>query len=238
MAAAIRVLQLSKRLRQHPPLGYATAIASVGLACLLQWAFESAYGGAPFLTIYPAVILTTLVGGLGAGALSAVLAGLSQWAFFIPTLHWFAAVTYVFDATVAVLLIVFINRTLDLLVAGIDLKKQAKQHQYLLADPTASPIQNLFTVIQAVIRFSLPGDGAIAKSVIKERLIDRLQAMSATNQAITDSMGGGVRLIDLVNGSFRGFKSRERLPASPAWCSARRWPRIFADPARALTETR
>ena len=112
MAAAIRVLQLSKRLRQHPLLGYATAIASVGLACLLQWAFESAYGGAPFLTIYPAVILTTLVGGLGAGALSAILAGLSQWAFFIPTLHWFAVVTYVFDATVAVLLIVFINRTL------------------------------------------------------------------------------------------------------------------------------
>jgi two-component sensor histidine kinase len=215
MAAAIRVLQLSKRLRQHPLLGYATAIVSVGLACLLQWAFESAYGGAPFLTIYPAVILTALVGGLGAGALSAILAGVSQWAFFIPTLHWFAVVTYVFDATVAVLLIVFINRTLDLLVAGIDLEKQAKQHQYLLATELHHRIQNLFTVIQAVIRFSLPGDGAIAKSVIKERLIDRLQAMSATNQAITDSMGGGVRLIDLVNSSFRGFESRIEIAGKP-----------------------
>jgi two-component sensor histidine kinase len=215
MAAAIRILQLSKRLRQHPLLGYATAIGSVGLACLLQWTFESAYGGAPFLTIYPAVILTTLIGGLGAGALSAILAGLSQWAYFIPQLHWFAVLTYVFDATVAVSLIVFINRTLDLLVAGIDLEKQAKQHQYLLATELHHRIQNLFTVIQAVIRFSLPGDGAIAKSVIKERLMDRLQAMSATNRAITDSMGGGIRLIDLLNSTIRGFESRVAVVGNP-----------------------
>ncbi|MGH6980584.1 MAG: hypothetical protein ACREFC_05200, partial [Stellaceae bacterium] len=65
------------------------------------------------------------------------------------------------------------------------------------------------------IRFSLPGDGAIAKSVIKERLIDRLQAMSATNLAITDSMGGGIRLIDLVNSSFRGFESRIEITGNP-----------------------
>jgi two-component sensor histidine kinase len=215
IAAAISILQVSKRLRQHPLLGYATAVASVGLASFLQWAMAGAYGGAPFLTIYPAVILTTLVGGLGAGALSAVLAGVSQWAFFIPTLHWFAVLTYVFDATVAVSLIVFINRTLDLLVAGIDLEKQAKQHQYLLATELHHRIQNLFTVIQAVIRFSLPGTGMIEKSVIKERLIDRLQAMSATNQAITDSMGDGVRLIDLVKSSMRGFEPRVAITGNP-----------------------
>ncbi len=216
IAAAISILQVSKRLRQHAVLGYAVAFVAVGLACLLQWQFETAYGGAPFLTIYPAVILTTLVGGLGAGFLSAVLAGLSQWMFFIPTPHWFAILTYAFDATVAVLLIVFINRTLDLLVTGIDLEKQAKQHQNLLTTELHHRIQNLFTVIQAVIRFSLPGDGPIQKAVIKERLIERLQAMSTTNRAITDSMGGGVRLLDLVNGGIRGFESRFDISGAPA----------------------
>lgn len=215
IAAAIRILQVSKQLRQRQAIGYVAAFVSVALASLLQWAVPDGYGGAPFLTIYPAVILTTLIGGLGPGFVSAVLAGLSQWLWFIPTLHWFAVLTYVFDATVAVLLIVFINRTLDLLVAGIDLEKQAKQHQYLLATELHHRIQNLFTVIQAVIRFSLPGEGTIDKSVIKQRLSDRLQAMSATNRAITDSMGDGVRLIDLIRSAIRGFESRIEIAGSP-----------------------
>jgi two-component sensor histidine kinase len=215
IAAAIRVLQVSKRLRQHQAIGYAAAFVSIALASLLQGTLPNAYGGAPFLTIYPAIILTTLIGGLGPGFLSAVLAGFSQWLWFIPTLHWFAVLTYVFDATIAVLLIVFINRTLDLLVTGIDQEKQAKQHQYLLATELHHRIQNLFTVIQAVIRFSLPGDGVIEKTAIKQRLSERLQAMSATNRAITDSMGDGVRLIDLIHNAIRGFESRIEIAGEP-----------------------
>ena len=61
----------------------------------------------------------------------------------------------------------------------------------------------------------MPGDGAIQKSVIKERLIDRLQAMSATNRAITDSMGGGVRLLDLIDSAIHGFESRFDITGSP-----------------------
>lgn len=216
IAAAIRILQVSKQLRQHQAFGYAAAFVSVGLASLLQWALPDALGGAPFLTIYPAVILTTLVGGLGPGFLAALLSGFSQWMWFIPTLHWFAVLTYAFDATLAVSLIVFINRTLDLLVAGIDQEKQAKQHQYLLATELHHRIQNLFTVIQAVIRFSLPGDGMVEKSAIKQRLSERLQAMSTTNRAITDSMGDGVRLIDLIHSAIRGFESRIEIAGEPA----------------------
>ena len=207
-AAAIRVLQVSKQLRQHPSVGYAMAFVSVGLAAALQWLVQDQYAGAPFLTIYPAVILTTLIGGLGAGLLAGALAGGAQWGLFIPTLHWFALVSYTFDATVAVLLIVFINRTLDLLVANIDQEKQAKQHQYLLATELHHRIQNLLTVMQAVIRFSLPGDEMIQASAIKQRLTDRLQSMSAANRAITDLMGDGVRLADLIDSGIHGFESQ------------------------------
>ena len=203
-----RILQVSTRLRQHRSLGYAVAVLAVGVAVLLQWLGQEQYGGAPFLTIYPAVILATLIGGLGPGILAAVLAGVSQWGVFIPTLRWVALVSYVFDATLCVLLIVFINRTVDLLLLNIDREKQAKQHQHLLAAELHHRIQNLFTVIQAVIRFSLPGDGLVREPVIKQRLMNRLQSMSATNRAITDSMGDGVRLSDLINSEIRGFESR------------------------------
>ena len=207
-ATAVRIVRASKRLRAHPSIGYTLAFASVGLATGLQWLAQGQYAGSPFLTIYPAVILTSLIGGLGPGFLSAILAGVAQWGLFIPALHWFAAASYAFDATVCVLLIVFINRTADLLVFDIDQEKQAKQHQYLLATELHHRIQNLLTVIQAVVRFSLAGDGMVQASAVKRRLTDRLQAMSAASRMIADSMGDGVRLADLINGEIRGFETQ------------------------------
>lgn len=215
-SATVRVLRISKELRQHAALGYAMAFVTVGAATTIQWLAKNQYAGAPFLTIYPAVIFATAIGGRGAGFLSAVLAGISQWTLFIPELRWLALVSYTFDATVCVMLIDFINRTIDLLLVNIDQEKQAKQHQYLLATELHHRIQNLFTVIQAVIRFSLPGDRTIREAEIKRRLMDRLQSMSATNRAITDSMGGGVQLADLIASEIRGFESRFEVSGAPS----------------------
>jgi two-component sensor histidine kinase len=207
-AAAVHILRTAKELRQYPILGYAMAFVTVGLATLLQWAAQSQYAGSPFLTIYPAVILAALIGGRGPGFLAAVLSGGSQWGLFIPRLHWLAVISYAFDATVCVMLIDYINRTLDLLLEHVEREKQAKQHQYILAKELHHRIQNLFTVIQGVVRFSLPGDGLVHAAAVRDRLMDRLQSMSAANRAITDSMGDGVRLLDLIVGEIDGFQSR------------------------------
>jgi two-component sensor histidine kinase len=207
-AIVLRILQVAKGVRQYPILGYATAVGIVGLTTLIQWLASTQYAGAPFLTIYPAVILAALFGGRGPGFLAAVLAGASQWALFIPTLEWFAVATYAVDASMCVMLVDYINRTVDLLRANIDEEKQAKQHQYLLAKELHHRIQNLFTVMQGVIRFSLPGDGIVREAPTRDRLMDRLQSMSVANRAITDSMGDGVRLLDLISGEIGGFESR------------------------------
>jgi K+-sensing histidine kinase KdpD len=73
--------------RGHPAIGYVVAFVSVDAATTLQWWASDFYQGAPFLTIYPAVVITAFVSGYPAGLLSAVLAGLSQWYFFIPQYH-------------------------------------------------------------------------------------------------------------------------------------------------------
>jgi two-component sensor histidine kinase len=83
-------------------------------------------------------------------------------------------------------------------------------------------IQNLFTVIQAVIRFSLPGEGMVLESAVKQRLMDRLQSMSTTNRAITDSMGDGVRLKDLISSEIKVSSRGSRSAALPASCSVRK----------------
>jgi two-component sensor histidine kinase len=205
---AIQILQLSQALRRHPGIGYPAAIVLVGLASFIQWLALDLYAGAPFLTIYPAIILSTVIGGRGPGFLGAAFSGATQFGLFIPHFHGLAFVSYAIDATICVMLIDYINRTLDLLMIGIDQEKQAKQHQYLLTRELHHRIQNLFTVIQAVIQFSLPGSGMVRESVVKQQLIDRLCCMAATNKAITESMRDGVALPDLVSRETRGLESK------------------------------
>jgi len=77
-AVAVRVLRVTKELRCHPLFGYTMAFVFVALATLLQWAAGNLYENAPFLTIYPAIIVTALIGGRGPGFLAAILAGGSQ----------------------------------------------------------------------------------------------------------------------------------------------------------------
>jgi len=204
--SADRIMRFCKELRQRPESGYSAAFALIGLATTVQWLARDQYAGAPFLVIYPAIIVATLIGGPGPGFVAAILAGLSQFSAFIPGLKPLALATYAFDATICVMLIVFINRTFDLLLANIELEKKAKQHQYVLAAELHHRIQNLFTVIQAVVRFSLPGDGIIGEGEIRQRLMARLQSMSSANQVVTDSMGDGVRLVDLLNREFGCFE--------------------------------
>lgn len=197
-----------RRLRQYPVLGYGAAILTIGSASALQWLLREQFAGAPFLTIYPAVIIATVVGGLGPGLFAAALAGASQFGVFIPGFHWVAFGTYAFDATVCVLLVVLINATMDILWTNAELEKQAKQHQFVIAGELHHRIQNLFAVIQGVIRFSIPATGSIEAGDLRNRLLERLQSMAVVNRAITDSMGEGVPLLELLKTEIRGFQPR------------------------------
>ncbi len=195
------ILRTAHAFRVHPAVGYIAAFVSVGLATALQWVARDLYQGTPFLTIYPAIVLTALVGGYRAGLLSALLAGLSQWYLFIPEPNSFAIITFVLDAILCVALIEYINRSLET-------ETQAKEHETFLRQEMHHRMHNLFTVIQSVIRFSLPNNNVpVFPSVIEERLFGRLQAMFDANRYVSDATGN-VTLIDLIRGQIRGFGNR------------------------------
>lgn len=217
--AVVRVL---RRLRANPILGYAAAILVIGAATAVQWLLRTQLAGAPFLTIYPGIIITTAIGGLGPGLLAAALSGASQFGLFIPGHHWVAVGTYAVDATLCVLLSVVVNRTVDVLWTNAELEKQANQHQFVIARELHHRIQNLFAVIQGIIRFSIPATGAIEAGELRERLVERLQSMAVANRAITDSIGEGVPLFELVKTEIRGVQPRVELSgASDVVLSAR-----------------
>ena len=67
------------------------AVAIFAVALVLRFAVDSMLPpGFPYLTFFPAVILTTFFFGLRPGIISAALGGLAAWYFFILPFHSFA----------------------------------------------------------------------------------------------------------------------------------------------------
>ncbi|HZH08117.1 MAG TPA: histidine kinase dimerization/phosphoacceptor domain -containing protein [Lautropia sp.] len=72
--------------RNRPLIGYAVAIALSLVALWLRQAIgDELPPGFPFLTFFPAVIISAFFFGLGPGILTATLSGLFAWYFFIPS---------------------------------------------------------------------------------------------------------------------------------------------------------
>ncbi len=78
-------------LRHGPVPRYGMALLTFAAALLLRRLVDSTLPpGFPYLTFFPAVILTTFMAGLWPGVVTAVLSGLAAWYFFIPPFDSFA----------------------------------------------------------------------------------------------------------------------------------------------------
>lgn len=83
--AFMSLLPAIENRRRSPFFAYGFALAAFALALGMRWMADVVLPvGFPFLTFFPAVILTTFFGGLWPGILVAVLSTLSAWYFFIP----------------------------------------------------------------------------------------------------------------------------------------------------------
>lgn len=64
---------------------YGLAVALSGASLAMRFAVDGLMPpGLPYLTFFPAVILTAFIAGPGPGILAAVLCGLAAWYFFVP----------------------------------------------------------------------------------------------------------------------------------------------------------
>lgn len=71
--------------RDRPVLGSLAMLAIVAAACLLRSAADPLLPpGFPYVTFFPAVIVTSFLFGVRLGSVSALLCGLLAWYFFIP----------------------------------------------------------------------------------------------------------------------------------------------------------
>src|SRR5262245_19891655 len=66
---------------------YALALVAVGVATALRVALDPYVVGAQFITFFPAIVITTVIGGFGAGFLCAVLSTAAA-DFFVLAPRW------------------------------------------------------------------------------------------------------------------------------------------------------
>ncbi len=113
------LVQSTERLRAHPWLGDLIALGATAAAFALRHALDAVLPpGFPFLTFFPAVILTAFFCGLRPGITCAVLSGLCAWYFFLVPQESFvldgstalALAFYAFIVTVDIALIHIMHR--------------------------------------------------------------------------------------------------------------------------------
>lgn len=77
--------------RDRPVLGVAATIAIIAAALLLRFVADPLLpSGFPYVTFFPAVIVTSFLFGVTLGSVTAVVCGLLAWFFFIPPAGSFA----------------------------------------------------------------------------------------------------------------------------------------------------
>jgi two-component sensor histidine kinase len=193
---------------------YAFAFVAVGVATVLRLAVDPYIVGVQYVTFFPAVIITTLIGGLGAGLFSLVLS-VAAAAFFVasPRLSFYIENLSDLFTTLLFILLTFCN---VILIAGMrfaieryrELNHTLEGHGVALRD-TEERLAVVATELQHRTRNLISIVGTIADNTLKTsetlddfkaRYHDRLEALArAQGLLFRTKEGGRVTFDELLN---------------------------------------
>lgn len=164
--------------QQHTVFAYGLAILSAALAFYVRWTLDGVLPpGFPYLTFFPAVILTAFLAGLWPGILCAVLSGLAAWWFFIPPIGFslsaasgLTLVFFVFVVAVDIAVIELMRRAMTSLGVEQALTAQLYERQRVMFQELQHRVANNMTFVAALLQ-------------IKKRTIDSPQASAALDEA-------------------------------------------------------
>jgi two-component sensor histidine kinase len=182
---------------------YAAATIFVVIASLIRWGLGLISDDImPLTTYYPAVLFAALVGGMGPAIFATIAGGLISWWAFMPPHFVFALtlgqeislVTYAFAC--------------GLIIWGADhyrklLKQLEDEEKFreLTVDELAHRLKNKLATIQSIISFQLRDDPEI-----RDAILSRLTALSATDDLIMATQGEGARLRDILATELRPYE--------------------------------
>jgi two-component sensor histidine kinase len=192
-----RFVKAGTLFRRDWRLGYGLSIGTFALALFSRFHLQGTLPpGFPYLTFFPAVIVTTFLAGLWPGILCAVLSGLAALYFFIPPVNSFAmdgASTiaigfYIFIVTVDIALIHFMHRAADRLEAKKQVTEELYDQQRTMFQELQHRVANNMTFVSALLQLQkrkVATDPASASSALDEAQ-SRIETMSRIHRRLYD----------------------------------------------------
>lgn len=183
--------------RKDKLLGYGLAGCSFALALFLRFKLQDTLPpGFPYLTFFPAVILTTFLAGLWPGVVCAILSGLASLYFFIPPFNSFAldgssliAIGfYVFIVTVDITLIHFMHVAADRLLAKKQVMEGLYDQQRTMFQELQHRVANNMAFVAALLQLqkrNITADPASASNALDEAQ-SRIETMSRIHRRLYD----------------------------------------------------
>lgn len=192
-----RLSSATTGLRTHSWLGELIAVGVFVIAFVLRFALEDVLPpGFPYLTFFPAVILTTFFCGLRPGITGAVLGGLAAWYWFLPPYGSFALSGptalalgfYAFIVSVDIALIHLMHRAGERLQAEQSVTAGLYDQQRTMFQELQHRVANNMQFVAAVLtleRKKVVKDPSTAVTVLDEARV-RLETISRIHRRLYD----------------------------------------------------
>lgn len=190
------IFDYASRLRGTPYFGWIFAMASFAVALALRFAVDPYLpSGFPFLTFFPAVMLTAFLGGTRQGVACAALSTLAAWYWFIPPFASFALDGPALVALGFFIVVMAVDiAIIHLMNAAVERSKRQETEASMLAEERRTLFQELQHRIANNLAFvssllgihkrRLSGNAEAAAALEDARL--RLETLSRVHRRLYD----------------------------------------------------
>ncbi|WP_430444909.1 sensor histidine kinase [Sphingorhabdus contaminans] len=191
------IAETVKPIRSNAFLRYGVAVAAFATALLLRFVLQEVLPpGFPYLTFFPAVILTAFIAGTRPGILCAALSGIAAWYYFIPPFGAFgmdiptafALGFYTFIVGVDITLFHFMFKAADQLRSEREVTAQLYERQRTMFQELQHRVANNMSVVAALLSMQkrkVTADPATASSALDEAA-SRIGVMSSIHRRLYD----------------------------------------------------
>jgi two-component sensor histidine kinase len=195
----------------RPVLGVAATLALVTAAWALRWAADPVLPpGFPYVTFFPAVIVTSFLFGVRLGALSALLCGLIAWQQFIPPAGFalsrasaIALAFYAFVVATDIVLVHWMQRANRKLAAERETNRVLADMRELLFQELQHRVSNNLQVAAALLALQRREITDPTARTALTQTAQRLELIGRISRQLYDASGGAQPLLPLLDGIAR-----------------------------------